>query len=121
MVWTERRYTMSRIAKRYYVNPFKLVFLLIWINSRTLPIFFVELTKIVLLSREGMSDTDIGKALLMSQDTVGTFRTRYKEHGVEGFLDYHFQVRARLSKSESPLFIRLSGFPLKFPSPRIPA
>jgi hypothetical protein len=79
MVWTERRYTMSHLAERHYVNPFKLVFLLSWINSRTLPNFFVfvELTKIVLLSREGMRDTDIGRALLMSQDTVGKFRKRY--------------------------------------------
>ncbi|MDR1037863.1 MAG: helix-turn-helix domain-containing protein [Deltaproteobacteria bacterium] len=85
---------MSRIAERPYVSPFELVFLLDWIYRRTLPIFIVERPKIVLLSREGMSDTDIGKTLLMSKETVGKWRKRYIEHGVEDLLDQSFWHRS---------------------------
>ncbi|MDR1039741.1 MAG: IS630 family transposase [Deltaproteobacteria bacterium] len=78
---------MSRTAERPYINPFVMVFLIGWVNSRKLPVYLVERAKIVLLSREGMSDTDIGKALRMDPDTVGKWRKRFIEQGVEGLLD----------------------------------
>jgi transposase len=78
---------MSRTAERPDINPFVLVFLIGWINSRRMPVFLVERAKTVLLSREGMSDADIGKALRIGQDTVGKWRKRFIEHGAEGLLD----------------------------------
>jgi hypothetical protein len=39
------------------INPVEVVFLHTWINSRTMPVIRAELTKTVLLSREGMRDT----------------------------------------------------------------
>ncbi|MDR1314451.1 MAG: helix-turn-helix domain-containing protein [Deltaproteobacteria bacterium] len=50
-----------------------------------MPVFLVERTEIVLLSREGMSD--IGKALLIDPDTVRKWRKRFIAYGVEGLPD----------------------------------
>jgi transposase len=86
---------MSLTAERPCIDPYLLVFLLGWIRSRTLPVFLIERTKIVLLSREGMSDTDIGKALQINPDTVGKWRKRFIEFGVEGLLDKHRSGRPR--------------------------
>ncbi|MDR1312894.1 MAG: hypothetical protein LBQ12_04160 [Deltaproteobacteria bacterium] len=57
--------------------------------------FLVERTKIVLLSREGMSGSDIGNGLRLSPDTVGKWRRRRRKkkwrkriigRGAEGLL-----------------------------------
>jgi hypothetical protein len=77
---------MKGNAEHPCFNPFELVFMPAWIDSRTMPVFLVERTGTVLLSRDGISDT----SWQGSHDEPGHGRKRGKrfmEHRVEGIPD----------------------------------
>jgi len=55
--------------------------------SRSLPHGLVRRAQIVLLSAEGMTNKAIARKLGVSAPTVGTWRSRYLEHGIQGLHD----------------------------------
>ncbi|MDF1569669.1 MAG: helix-turn-helix domain-containing protein, partial [Spirochaetaceae bacterium] len=56
-------------------------------NSRSLPHGQVYRAKIVLLAAEGMTNIEIADALNTTRETVGKWRKRYLEKGIEGLYD----------------------------------
>lgn len=56
-------------------------------NSRSLPHGIVQRAQIVLASAEGEPNTSIAKRLRLSTMTVGKWRKRYLEYGLEGLHD----------------------------------
>lgn len=53
-------------------------------SSRSLPHGLVQRAKIVLLAAEGAGNTEIARRLRLSNPTVGIWRQRYLQHGLEG-------------------------------------
>ncbi len=58
-----------------------------WASSRTLGYGLVRRAKIVLMSADGMSNADIAKTLQLTRNTVGKWRQRYLDHGIQGLYD----------------------------------
>lgn len=56
-------------------------------NSRSLPHGLVQRAKIVLMAAEGQSNAHIAAKLHISRLTVGVWRRRYLDHGLEGLHD----------------------------------
>lgn len=56
-------------------------------SSRSLPHWLVQRSQIVLLAADGKSNADIAQRLRISRLTVGVWRRRYLEHGLEGLHD----------------------------------
>ncbi len=56
-------------------------------NSRSLPHGLVQRAKIVLLAAQGVSNAFIAVKLHISRPTVGVWRRRYLDHGLEGLHD----------------------------------
>jgi len=55
--------------------------------SRTMPHALVQRAQIVLMAALGMSNTDIAEELRLTRPTVGLWRQRYLEFGLEGLHD----------------------------------
>jgi putative transposase len=55
-----------------------------WVSSRSLPHGLVRRARIVLLSADGMANTQIAGKLGLSKPTVGKWRTRYLTEGLQG-------------------------------------
>ncbi len=58
-----------------------------WLQSSKTRRSLAERSRIVLLTAEGMSATEIQRKLDVSRPTVCKWRRRYREHGVEGLRD----------------------------------
>ena len=58
-----------------------------WANSRTLEYRMVERAKIILMSWEGNPDSVIADRLQLRPNTVGIWRHRFLEKGLEGLMD----------------------------------
>jgi len=56
-------------------------------NSRSLPHGLVQRAKIVLMAARGESNVHIAQKLRISKPTVGIWRRRYLDHGLEGLHD----------------------------------
>ena len=56
-------------------------------SSRSLPHGLVNRAKIVLMAAEGKSNTDIALRLRMSKPSVGKWRARYLNMGIQGLHD----------------------------------
>lgn len=56
-------------------------------QSRSLPHAMVQRAQIVLLAAQGKSNSAIAQRLRLTRPTVGTWRKRYLEHGLEGLHD----------------------------------
>ena len=59
----------------------------VFVNSRSLPHGLVQRAKIVLMAAEGKSNAHIAEKLHISKPTVGVWRRRYRDHGLEGLHD----------------------------------
>jgi len=56
-------------------------------SSRSLPHAFVQRAQIVLMAAIGASNTEIAQHLRLSNPTVGIWRKRYLDHGIQGLHD----------------------------------
>ncbi len=56
-------------------------------HSRGMPHWLVQRSRIVLMAADGESNTDIAEKLRLSKPTVGIWRRRYLEHGLQGLHD----------------------------------
>ena len=56
-------------------------------NSRTVEVRIAERAKIIIMAHEGLTDTAISDELGISLPTVGKWRRRYIESGIEGLSD----------------------------------
>jgi putative transposase len=56
-------------------------------NSRSMPHALVQRAQIILLASEGMSNTAVAQKLRLTRPTVGIWRQRYIDHGLEGLHD----------------------------------
>lgn len=56
-------------------------------SSRSLPHALVQRAQIVLMSAKGINNTVIAKKLRLSNPTVGIWRQRYLQHGLQGLHD----------------------------------
>ena len=69
-------------------------------NSRSMPHGLVQRAKIVLLAAQGHSNVAIAKKLNLSRPTVGIWRQRYLDHGLEGLHDELKSGRPRTISDE---------------------
>ncbi len=56
-------------------------------TSRSLPHALVQRAQIILMSAKGINNTEIAKKLQLSNPTVGIWRQRYLQHGLQGLHD----------------------------------
>jgi len=56
-------------------------------SSRSMPYGIVVRSQVVLLAAKGLSNTDIGARLHLSKPSVGKWRQRYLEYGIQGLHD----------------------------------
>lgn len=56
-------------------------------HSRSMPHWLVQRSRIILMAADGESNTDIAEQLRLSKPTVGIWRRRYLEHGLQGLHD----------------------------------
>jgi len=65
-------------------------------NSRTLPHGLVRRAQIVLACADGEANSSIARRMKLSNATVGKWRRRYRQHGIEGL---HEELRAGRPRS----------------------
>ena len=65
-------------------------------NSRSLPHALVTRARMILMASEGLCNSDIAKKVGVTAPTVGKWRTRYLQHGIEGL---HDELRAGRPRS----------------------
>lgn len=58
-----------------------------WTRARSLPFGFIKRMQIVLLADQGLNNKEISSKVDMSQGTVGKWRNRFIEKGIEGLHD----------------------------------
>jgi putative transposase len=56
-------------------------------SSRSLPYSLVQRAQIVLMAADGASNTEIAQQLRLSNPTVGIWRQRYLDYGIQGLHD----------------------------------
>ncbi|OGU31322.1 MAG: transposase [Ignavibacteria bacterium GWA2_55_11] len=73
--------------------------------SRSLPHGIVQRAEIVLLAADGVSNTDIARRLRLSKPTVGIWRQRYIDRGLEGLHEELKPGRPRTISDEQVAFL----------------
>jgi transposase len=78
---------MPRIAEAPSHTEEDLHTLMAWSKSRTIQARMVERAKIILKSIGGQTDSSIAAELNLRPNTVGLWRRRFIEHGLDGLFD----------------------------------
>jgi putative transposase len=79
--------TAKNIARKVVLKPEQREQLEGLAASRSLPHALVMRARLVLMAADGMQNIDIAKKVGMSRETVGKWRKRFVEHGLQGLHD----------------------------------
>ena len=83
--------TAKNIARKVFLEPEQQAQLEGLATSRSLPHALVMRARVVLMAAEGMQNIDIASKVGMTRETVGKWRKRFTEYGLEGL---HDELRA---------------------------
>jgi hypothetical protein len=98
---------MPRIAEKPQCSDDVLQTLKAWGNSRTIEARMVERANTILMSLDGQSDSAIAGSLRLRPNTVGMWRHRFIEGGLQGLYDLPRRASSRNTirpKREKPFW-----------------